>query len=303
MPRFVRPVGLVVVAAIVGYVLARSASSSDSNGSSLSRTATSPAFTVRYPSNWATRPARTLPGLSLGHSVAVGPTATTGDRLQIGTSRVATVGTLPAGLLSSVSARPTAATVTVGPYTFDRYLDLHLHGHTGATSIYLLATTRATIAATCTTSGTGTAFAAQCERVLATLRLPAGTHPSAGVSAAYALQLNGILSTLNRARAADGPGLRSASVPARVRAADALATAEAGAAGQARKLPAGRAGAANLKLAGALTRAAGAYRSLATAATKDDRAGYAAAEKQLTGAQKTLTAAFKQLAALGYRLR
>lgn len=304
MQRLIRPIGLVVAAAIIGYVLARSGhSTSHGSTAALDRTASTAAFAVRYPSGWRKHAVGSPPGLKLDDPVAFGPSSPAGERLSIGTVQVATVGTLPAAFLGTLAQRPRPATVQLGAYRFDRYLDLRPRGSTGATSVYLLATTRSTIAAACAAPRPGSAFTSQCERVLATLRLPAGTSASPGVDAAYALELNSILGTLNDARSSAGPGLRAVSLATRARAAERLAAAEQKAASAAGRLSAGSAAPANRMLVRALREAAPAYRALATAATKGDRAGYATAQRRLGQAQRTLTEAFKRLAQLGYRLR
>jgi hypothetical protein len=212
------------------------------------------------------------------------------------------VGTLPAAFLASLPGRPSPQIVALGAYRFDRYLDLRPRNSHEVVSIYLLATTRATIVATCVSPRASGPFTAACERVLATLRLARGVTVSAGVDAAYALELNEILATLNEARRADGPALANSSLATRARAARRLAGAETTAARAATRLTPGIATAANTTLATALDRAAGGYRALARAADAHDQAGYDTAQRTLKSAQTMLTNAFKMLARLGYRL-
>ena len=297
--------GLVLFAAIVGFGLARAVGSGKHDSPPrLDRTASTAAFSVRHPSSWHSAAAPSLPGLMLGDELTIGPSGPAGGRLAIGTVRAATVGTLPAALARTLSGHPRPESVQLGAFRYDRYLDLRPRGTSRAVSVYLLATTRSTVVATCTAtgSGSGTAFAAECERVLSTLRL-AGAAPSVGVDVAYALALNAVLITLNRVRSSAGPGLRAADLATRAQAADRLGHAESSAADAARRLSAGSAAAANRMLVGALRDAARGYRTLATAARGSDRTAYVAAQHTLTAAQQTLTEAFKRLAALGYRLR
>ena len=300
--------GLVLFAAIVGFGLARAVGSGKHDSPPrLDRTASTAAFSVRHPSSWHSADPPSLPGLMLGDELAIGPSGPAGGRLAIGTVRAATVGTLPAALARTLSGHPRPESVQLGAFRYDRYLDLRPRGTSGAVSVYLLATTRSTVVATCTAtgsgSGSGTAFAAECERVLSTLRLAGGAAPSVGVDAAYALSLNAVLITLNRVRSSAGPGLRAADLATRARAADRLGHAESSAADAARRLSAGSAAGANRMLVGALHDAARGYHTLATAARGSDRTAYVAAQHTLTAAQQTLTEAFKRLAALGYRLR
>jgi hypothetical protein len=303
MQRLIRPVGLVIVAAVLGYLLARSASGGSSSPNALTRTAQTSDFAIHYPSSWRVGHPSAVPGLSLEGAVAVGPTDLTGDRFALGTIRATTVGTLPAAFLRSLPDRPRAQPVALGTFRYDRYLNLRPRGAKEVVSVYLLATTRATIVATCASPHPDGTFTAQCERVLRTIRLPKGVAVTSGVDAAYALELNGILAKLNRARSAAAPGLLAHSLATRAVAARELAGAEARAATSARRLMAGSAPAANRVLVSALEQAAGGYRALATAADGHDQTGYEKAQQTLSSAQQRLTSAFKTLSRLGYRLR
>jgi hypothetical protein len=191
----------------------------------------------------------------------------------------------------------------LGKFRYDRYLNLRPRGAAGVVSVYLLATTRATIVATCASPRPDGDFIAQCERVLGTIRLPQGVAVTSGVDAAYALELNGILAALDRARSAAAPQLLAHSLVTRAAAARRLAGSEASAAASARRLTAGSAASANRVLVAALQQAAGGYRALATAADGHDQAGYEAAQRTLSSAQQRLTSAFQTLSRLGYRLR
>jgi hypothetical protein len=244
-----------------------------------------------------------VPGLSLQGAVAIGPTAFTGDRFALGTIRATAVGTLPAAFLRSLPERPSAQPVALGTFRYDRYLNLRPRGAGGVVSVYLLATTRATIVATCASPRPDGTFTAECERVLRTIRLPKGVAVTSGVDAAYALELNGILAMLNRARSATAPRLLAHSLATRAVAARTLAGAEARAAASARRLTAGSASAANRVLVAALEQAAHGYQALATAADTHDQTGYERAQQTLSSAQQRLTSAFKTLSQLGYRLR
>jgi hypothetical protein len=310
--RLVRPVGLIVVAAVVGFVLARTLENRSAPPGALTRTAVTRLLVVRYPGNWSRRTAPALPGLALADRVTVGPGGSgtsggsggrAGERMSIGTERATGLGTLPAAFLASLPTRPTPQIVALGPYRFDRYLELRPRGPEGFVSVYLLATTRATIIATCSSPTRNTPFTAACERVLRTLRLDRGVQVAENVDAAYALELNQILATLNDARLSNGPGLLRRDLRTRAHAARRLAAAETKAARAAARLPAGIAVAANDTLVAALREAAHGYSSLARAALAHDPAGYERAQHALTHAQHRLTGAFKALARLGYRLR
>jgi hypothetical protein len=301
--RFVRPVGLIVVAAVAGFVLARTLEKPSRPSSALTRTTSAGLLVVHYPGDWSAQSSRQLTGLALDDRVAVGPKGSGSDRMALGTARATSLGTLPAAFLASLPRRPTPQVVALGPYRFDRYLDLRPRGAGAVVSVYLLATTRATIIATCSSPRPNEMFTAACERVLRTLRLAPGVKIAENVDAAYALELNQILATLNEARLSNGPDLLKRDLTTRAHAATRLARAESKAAAAARKLPAGIAVSANDTLVAALREASSGYDALARAALAHEANGYERAQHTLGQAQKRLTGAFKDLARLGYRLQ
>jgi hypothetical protein len=303
MQRFIRPVGLIVVAAVVGFVLARTLEKPSRPSNALTRAAAAGVVAVHYPGDWSAQSARPPTGLALDDRVAIGPKSSGSDRMAIGTARATSLGTLPAAFLASLPHRPTPQIVALGPYRFDRYLDLRPRGAGAVVSVYLLATTRATVIATCSSPRPSETFTAACERVLRTLRLAHGVKIAENVDAAYALELNQILATLNQARLANGQDLLKRNLTTRASAARRLARAESQAAQAARKLPAGIAVSANGTLVSALHNASSGYDALARAALAHDAPGYERAQHTLGRAQKRLTGAFKDLARLGYRLQ
>ena len=294
---------LIVVAAVVGFVLARTLEKPSRPSNALTRTASAGLLAVHYPGDWSAQQSRPLAGLALDDRIAVGPRGSGGDRMAIGTARATSLGTLPAAFLASLPRRPTPQIVELGPYRFDRYLDLHPRRAGAVVSVYLLATTHATIIATCSSPRPSETFTAACERVLRTLRLARGVKIAENVDAAYALELNQILATLNEARLANGPDLLKRNLATRAHAARKLAGAESTAARSARKLPAGIAVSANDTLVAALREASRGYDALARAALTHDPSGYERAQHTLSQAQGRLTGAFKDLARLGYRLQ
>jgi hypothetical protein len=305
MQRLIRPVALILVAAAVGFLIAHSVGAGRHHHSSdaLTRTASAPTFTLRYPEDWNAVDPPALPGLTLGDRVAIGPSSDPAQRMAIGTASVPTFDTLPTALVTTLSRRPHAETVALGGERFTRYLNLRPREAGDVVSVYVLATTRTPIIATCTTPQPDGSFTGECERVLSGLRLARGVQASRQVDAAYALGLNQILATLSVARRADGPGLLGAGLDGRARAADRLARAEATAAGSAHRLSTGDARAANDTIVSSLREAASGYRALADAAVHQDRSGYEAAQRTLIHAQRRLTGAFATLAHLGYALQ
>jgi hypothetical protein len=305
MQRLIRPVALILVAAAVGFLIAHAAGSGHRHDSSdaLTRSAAAPIFSIAYPEDWKAVDPPALRGLTLRDRVAIGPGGDRAQQMAIGTATVPIFNTLPAALLATLSQRPHAETVALGGERFTRYLNLRPREAGDVVSVYVLATTRATIIATCATPRPDGSFTGECERVLSGLRLARGVQASEQVDAAYALGLNQILATLSVARRADGPGLLGAGLDGRARAADRLARAEATAAGSAQRLSTGSASAANNTIVSSLREAASGYRALAQAAEHEDRSGYEAAQRTLIDAQRRLTGAFATLAHLGYALQ
>src|SRR5579875_1742174 len=160
--RFVRPVGLIVVAAVVGFVLARILETPSRPADALTRTATTGPLALHYPGNWMARTAVTLRGLSLAAPVSIGPRDSHAEHLTIGTMHATSLGTLPAAFLASLPHRPTPQVVPLGPYRFDRYLELRPRGAGAVVSVYLLATTRATVIASCSSPRPSARFTAAC---------------------------------------------------------------------------------------------------------------------------------------------
>jgi hypothetical protein len=61
--RFVRPVGLIVVAAVAGFVLARTLEKPSRPSNALTRTAAAGLVVAHYPGDWSAQPSRQLTGL------------------------------------------------------------------------------------------------------------------------------------------------------------------------------------------------------------------------------------------------
>ena len=116
--------GLIVVAAVVGFVLARTLEKPSRSSNALTRAASAGLLAVHYPGNWASQTSPPLRGLSLDDRVAIGPRRSNDERMAIGTARATSLGTLPAAFLKSLPRRPTPQIVALGPYRFDRYLEI-----------------------------------------------------------------------------------------------------------------------------------------------------------------------------------
>jgi hypothetical protein len=240
--------------------------------------------------------------LKLTKALTLAPArSATAGALVLGTAPSVAANLLPGGFTAGLSA-PQGAAVNLGSYTFKRYLDLLPQGAATPLSVYSLPTTLGTAIVACLLPQSGaTAFAATCERAVASLKT-SGTPRPLTASATYASELSRIVSQLDLARRAAGQRLASAKTqPDQASAARALALAYGTAATAAAKLTPGPIGAAaNGTIVGALHTLDSEYQSLAAAAGHNNRRSYAAAESGIGRADSALGAGFTQLRQNGF---
>ena len=304
-PRDRRPVLLavaaVVVAAVIGFLIAHGSSAPVSSASALDQHASAGLLEVSFPSGWQRRSPPGSPHLALKDQLAFAPKGSAGGVVVIGRTDTTDRTLLPQSILAALSSTPTAQIVTLRGAQFDRYLDLSSRGVSGRESVYALPTTVGTVLGVCLQGSGGASFASTCERIVGSIKLASGSVLGIGPSASYASGLSSAITRLNAARSAPASQLRNARVPAaQATAAAALATAYLNAASAVTSLQAGTAQSANLAVAGALRSTGNAYAALGRAAASSDATGYASATKSVTLAQSALSAAFSQLAKLGY---
>lgn len=296
-----RLVSTIVIVATIGFVWARFGLPRTTTAPpALARQASVANFRIDYPSAWTLIPARPVSRVPLGDEVELTSTMAPSATLVIGTGHPPDPTLLPRRLISVLSPPPTPQVVRLGSLDYLRFLDLTPRGRGVTESIYVLATTHGTITGVCSASAASVRFTSGCERVLSSIQVMAGAPLSLGVDTGYALALNPILNALNAARRVDGPGLQSADVATRVRAATALSHAATAAASAADAISTTGTSAANPALVSAFTLNAGAYRDLARAASRQDHAAYGRALVSITGAGRGLTAAYALLRRFGY---
>jgi hypothetical protein len=299
-----RTLAVALAVAVVGFVLARyGAGKTTASPPPLDREASVADFRVSYPSTWRVVRPTAVPLLPMGDVLTLSADASRQSMLVIGTQQTSTPAALPSRLAAAVPPTTKPQVVTLGPSRFFRYLNLTPQGQGRAESIYLLPTSVGTITGVCSAPTFTTSLTSACERALATIKLTTGTTLSIGVDPGYALQLNRILGRLNDVRRSAGPGLRSGKVATRVRAASALATADAQAARATGHISVGPVSSANQALVTALDQNATAYTALAHAAAKRNVAAYGRAQASLASAGAGLDAAYTQLRQLGYTIR
>ena len=291
----------VVIVAVIGFAWAHfGLPKTTATPPALNRQAALASFKVDYPSDWTLTPAKPVSRFPLSDEVQLSSGLVGGATLVIGTAHPPDPESLPQRLRAVLPVAPAPEAVRLGSLQYLRFLQLAPRDRSVSESVYVLPTTQGTITGVCSSTAPSRRFTAACERVLASVQVTTGAALSLNADAGYALALNPILNTLNSARAADGPGLRSGDVAARARAAAALASANASAASAAGSISTSGMSAANPELVSALTLNATAYRNLARAATRADQAAYGRAQTALTGASHALTAAYIQLRQFGY---
>jgi predicted Ser/Thr protein kinase len=290
-----------VIAAGVGFAVAHS--SGGSTASALSGHAAAGPLEVSFPSSWQQQGSvPTTPGISLNGSLALAASSSGGE-LVIGSATPNGATLLPASLLSALPSAPHGEAVRLGELELYRYRNLQPTGAAVPETVYALGTSSGTVLGVCVPPASGAvAFTAQCEQVLGSLKLTSGSATALGLNQAYATALGSALSALNSARVSAGATLAKAgSASAQATAAATLAQAHAHAAAAVRAANPGPAEqAANAALAAALSRIAGGYSALASAARSGNTGGYDAARQTVDGGTAALTKAVGELRKLGY---
>jgi serine/threonine protein kinase len=298
---------LVVVAAVIGYLVAPSSTKKTAAAPvALSQHATAGPLAISFPADWAK--AASAPAgaatFKLADAVSLsGGKAAPGGTLVIGLAKTTSATLLPASFVSALSSAPQSTTVKLGSQIYKRYLDLIPQGG-GPESVYVLPTAAGTATAICIAPQSGaTEFAVACEQAIATLTsrssvLPLGANPG------YAKGLSVIVAKLNSARRTLGGTLASAKSQSKQgHAADALAGAYDHAATAADKLTPGPAsGAAAAALVSALRQLESGYSALGKAASQNNGRNYSAAQSAIAKGQTALAGAFSQLQQDGYKL-
>jgi len=285
-----------IVAAVLGFVLARSSSGSRSN--SPQHVSAGP-LSLTLPARWERQSAQEPAGLGLSDGIA----AVSGDHsIVAGRATTTDPSLLPASILGAVGQAPAPQLVTLGGTTFYRYLNLTLSGEDGTQSIYAAPTAAGTVLALCRTLRAGANFASTCQQVVESIRLGSRTL-GPGLSTTYATALSTAIGQLDAARATWRSRLLAAHTGAdQAQAANQLRTADLQAAAAVGALSPGPASAANAALAAALRTEGQAYGALAGAAKRLNVKAYDAASAAVAHADTALSAALSRLGTFGYRV-
>ncbi|HKO27921.1 MAG TPA: hypothetical protein VJU80_10725, partial [Solirubrobacteraceae bacterium] len=163
--------GGVVLAAVLGYVIAAS-TGGGSSGVALGKPASAGALRASFPDGWRVRQARELPQLGLLDVIG----ASSGDRIiEVGTARTTDPSLLPASILGSLRGAPAPKLVTLHGTTFYRYSRVSMRRLSGSQSIYAVPTPSGTVLAVLELPSPDASSAGTFQRVVQSIRLHSGS--------------------------------------------------------------------------------------------------------------------------------
>jgi hypothetical protein len=291
---------LAAVTGLLGFAIVHDGSGAQT-GEHSTRTAATSAFEVSLPANWrrGTR-AAAKPTLQLNEPlVLISPYPDSG--LLIGAPAATGTSLLPASFLATLTAVSTREAVELGGAAFYRFRDVEPRGAGNLQTVYAQPTTAGVLLAECALGTTHTTLvSAQCERVLASLRLNGAKPLPLGLQPTYVLLLSKALSELNGARVSGAKQLADARTPrTQASAAENLARAyERASASLSKASPGPLELAANASILRALESAGHGYAATAAGARTDSRRAFDSGRRTVAGATKALAAALSQLSHL-----
>jgi hypothetical protein len=288
----------IAVAAVLGFVLARSALGG-SSPPTLSRPVSNSVLEASLPAGWPPQATQAAAGLGLTDALGA---ASGGRSIVVGRATTTDPSLLPASILASMRRAPAAQLVTLAGATFDRYSDLTLRAGSGSQWVYAVPTGSGTVLAVCRAPGQDAGFASICQRVVQSIRLRSGPL-SPGLVPAYGSTLTAAIGRLNAARSAWGSQLSTARTALlQASAANQLAAADTQAAATLTGAVAGPAQNANAAVVAALSAGANAYSALARAAAHRRVRVYRLSAAAVAQANDALASALTGLGAYGYRI-
>jgi hypothetical protein len=295
-----------VLAAVAG-VLAGGSGSKGKAAAAFTNSASAGPLELAFPAGWQRMAAPPqIPGLAFANPLVLAPPSPPGARLDAGTVAAGGPTLLPAALLALLPAPPgPGAPVRIGGLQALRYRGLTPRGLAGPLTVYVVPTTQGVLTLACAPgSATATAFAAQCDQVVATAKVVGATPFPLGPSPTYAAALRTALAGLAAARRPAEARLAAATSAGAQASADRDLSA---AYTRASRQVAAASGnplvtAAGGQVSAALAAIARAYQSSAAAAVRVDQAGYAAGGRAVAAAGAAAARALAGLAALGYKV-
>lgn len=301
----VLPAVALLVAAVLGYLAGRG------HARVLRRepTVTTPVGSVLLdlPAHWRrSSNAPAIPGLALGHQIALAPDADASHAgLLAGVLPAGQPSPLPRTFVARMRALPATAVVGLQETQAYRYSGIAISGVTQSLTVYVVPNPGGDpTGLVCYAASGKEADMQACQRAVATLTL-AGQAQSYDLTpqAEYASGLSGLLTTLDARRGALRSQLAAHVSTGRAKQlAEGLAHAFAVAAATLSGLePAVSAGPAQTALSSAILRARAAYQNLANAAAKRDEGRFAAARSEVDQAEAGVDVALENFSLLGFK--
>ena len=297
---------LALLAAVAGFLIGGSGSSSEPSTPDLANSASAGDLSLSFPAGWRrVTEAPNVPGMRFSQPIVLSPSGPRGARLNAGMVDASGPTLLPPGFRSRLSRQPPGDDrVKLGRLQAFRYADLEARGLEGRVTVYSAHASSgvATVACSTPSSGASSSFLAECEQVAGTLALTDGDPLALGPREDYAKAAGGAIGTLDRSVASGTRRLRDASEPdGQAAAATDLAKAYRTAARAMSKAPAGPwESRANSRMVASLREIGGAYERVARAARSDDGEAYSAAGRAVERGGGKLRRAQRELRRLGY---
>jgi hypothetical protein len=301
----VLPAVALLVAAVLGYLAGRG----HARVLRREQTVTTPVGSalLDLPAHWRRASnAPAIPGLALGHQIALAPDADASHAgLLAGVLPAGQPSPLPRTFVAHMRALPATAVVGLQETQAYRYSGIAISGVTQSLTVYVVPNPGGDpTGLVCYAAPGKEADMQACQRAVATLTL-AGQSQSYDLTPQpeYASGLSGLLTTLDARRGALRSQLAGHVSTGRAKQlAEGLAHAFAIAAATLSGLePAVSAGPAQTALSSAILRARAAYQALANAAAQRDEGRFAAARSEVDEAETGVDAALENFSLLGFK--
>jgi hypothetical protein len=301
-------IGVLVAAAIAGFVLGSSGGGSEAQP--LPNSTSAGGLQISFPSDWSrTSNNPSIPGLEFREPIELGHTNQSGQRLTAGQVTATGPALLPRSFVSRLPGGrqpPRDNTVQLGELEAYRYANLRPRGFDRDLTLFVSPTSAGVATVACIANkGGAEALEQSCGRMASSLQLTGARAYGVGPNAEYARALDTTISRLNRQVETQKSGLRGAKTAAgQSRSSSALASSYAGAAGRLSKLRVSPADQdANREIAAALRRTASAYTRMSRAAVAGARGEYNSGRVAARVGERRVAAALDRLRALGYSVK
>jgi tRNA A-37 threonylcarbamoyl transferase component Bud32 len=293
---------LAVVALAVGALTGTGSGSSPDP-----RRAANRDLSLDVPSGWTVaRPGRSgVLGLPLADPVVLTPAGSgDGESVTVGRSAARGKTLLPPGLRPAAVGAASGTPVSLGSLQGLRYQDLRSPGSGESLTVFVVPASTGVATVACRPYRRGTEFAQLCQQLASSLRLTRGEAFPLGPSPRLEVALRRELADLNQQRGALREKLRNADGAAgQATAASELAAAFRHAARRlARPHVTPQSAAGLAALVAALRSTRDAYKSLASAARREDSGGFAGAKAAVSESEAAVDRRLRGLRPLGYRV-